>query len=93
MDAFLANDMVRRIGATLGVLGSVALAFFYILVPMLAVPGLARYGFYGAWFVLVFLSLRWWRNHPWRSLAVPVVGLVAALAVLWFGGEYLGWAP
>lgn len=93
MDAFLKNETVRRIAATLGVAGSVALAYYYVLAPMLTVPGLARYAFYGAWIVLVILSLRWWRRHPWRSLAVPIVGLVAALAALWFGGEYLGWAP
>ena len=93
MDAFLANETVRRIAATVGVIGSVALAYYYVLYPMLTVPGLARYVFYGAWIVLVVLSIKWWRSHPWRSLAVPVVGLVAALAVLWFGGEYLGWAP
>ncbi|HEY8238906.1 MAG TPA: hypothetical protein VIF63_05675 [Candidatus Limnocylindrales bacterium] len=93
MTSFLANETVRRIAATLGVLGSLALAYLYILYPLLTVPGLARYGFYGAWIVLVVLSLMWWRRHPWRALAVPVVGLVAVLAALWFGGEYLGWAP
>ena len=93
MASLVANETVRRIGATLGVLGSLALAYFYILFPMLTVPGLARYGFYAAWVVLVVLSLKWWRAHPWRSLAVPVVALVVVLPVLWFGGEYLGWAP
>jgi urea transporter len=93
MDQSLGNERASRIAATLGVAGSVALAYFYVLVPLLTVPGLARYGFYGAWIVLVALSLKWWRRHPWRSLAVPVVGLIAVLVALWVGGEYLGWAP
>ncbi len=93
MGSFVANETVRRIAATFGVLASVALAYFYILYPLLTVPGLARYGFYVAWIVLVVLSIKWWRHHPWRAFAVPVVGLVAVLVALWLGGEYLGWAP
>jgi hypothetical protein len=93
MDALVGNEMVRRVAATLGVVGSIALAFFYILVPALTVPEPTMYGFYLAWVVLVVLSLRWWRPQPWRSFAVPIVGLVAVLAVLWFGNSYLGWAP
>ena len=93
MASLVTNETMRRIAATLGVLGSLALAYFYILFPMLTVPGLARYGFYVAWIVLVGLSLKWWRSHPWRALAVPVVALIVVLPVLWFGGEYLGWAP
>ena len=92
MPSFLANETVRRIAATVGVLGSLALAYFYILYPLLTVPGIARYGFYGAWIVLVVLSLRWWRHQPWRAFAVPVVGLVAVLAALWLGYSYLGWS-
>jgi hypothetical protein len=93
MDAFLANEPVRRAAASIGVLGSVALAFFYVLVPALTVPFPAAYGFFVAWAVPLVLSLRWWGSHPWGAFAVPVIGLPIALAVLWFGGEYLGWAP
>ena len=93
MQEMAAHEGARRIGATLGVIGTLALAYYYILVPLLTVPSPANYGFYGAWLVLLGLSIAWWRRHPWRSLAVPIVGLVAALAVLWFGSTYLGWAP
>ena len=93
MQAFTANEPVRRVAASLGVLGSLALAFHYILLPALTVPAPAMYGFFAAWFVLVGLSVKWWRKQPWRSFAVPVVGLIAVLAVLWFGTGYLGWAP
>ncbi len=84
---------VRRIAATIGVAGSVALAYLYVLVPLLIVPGLARYAFYLAWVVLVVLSLRWWRSHPWRSFAVPIIGLVVVVPALWLGNAYLGWVP
>ena len=93
MDSLLQNESARRVAATLGVVGSVALAYYYILAPMLTVPSPAKYGFYAAWFVLVGLSIAWWRRHPWRSFSVPIVGLIVALVVLWLGGEYLGWAP
>lgn len=93
METLLGNPILQRVAASLGVAGSVALAFFYVLVPALSVPVPATYGFYAAWVALVVLSLRWWGGHPWRAFAVPVVGLVAVLVALWFGGEYLGWAP
>jgi hypothetical protein len=92
MDSLLRNETARRVAATLGVVGSIALGYQYILVPLLTVPSPAKYGFYAAWLVLVGLSIAWWRRHPWRSFGTPIVGFIAAAAVLWFGGEYLGWA-
>jgi hypothetical protein len=91
MDSFRDSRAVQRVAATLGVVGTIALGFFYVLVPALTVPKPAMYAFDAAWLVLVVLSLYWWSPHPWRALAVPVAGLVAVLAVLWLGGEYLGW--
>jgi len=93
MDPLLRNENVRRGAATLGVAGSVALAYVYVLIPLLTVPTPASYAFYVAWLVLVGVSIAWWRRHPWRSFSVPIVGLFSAIAALWFGGEYLGWAP
>ena len=46
MPAFTANEPVRRVAASLGVLGSLALAFHYILLPALTVPAPAMYGFF-----------------------------------------------
>ena len=83
----------RRVAATLGVVGSVALAHYYVLLPALTVPTPATYLFVGAWFVLVILALAWWRRHPWRSFAVPIIGFVAVIVALWFGTTYLGWRP
>ena len=93
MDAFLRGNTVRRVAASLGVVGSLVLAFSYWLVAALTVPAPAMYGLFAAAIVLVALSLVWWGKHPWRSFAVPVVGLVALIAVVWFGGAYLGWGP
>jgi hypothetical protein len=93
MEALAGHELARRVGATLGVVGSLALAFFYVLVPALTVPWPANYGFYVAWVGLVVLAIVWWRPYPWRSLAVPIVGLVAVLAALWLGNTYLGWGP
>ena len=93
MERIARHELARRVAATLGVVGSLALAYYYVLAALLTVPTPASYGFHAAWVVMVILSIAWWRGHPWRSFAVPIVGLVVGVAALWFGGEYLGWAP
>jgi len=39
------------------------------------VPSAANYGFFVVWFVLVSLTIAWWRQHPWRSFLVPIVSV------------------
>jgi hypothetical protein len=93
MEALARHEGARRVAATLGVVGSVALAYYYVLLPALTVPTPATYLFVAAWFVLVILAVAWWRRYPWRSFAVPIIGFVAVNAALWFGTTYLRWAP
>lgn len=91
MHVFLRDNRVRRVAASLGVAGSLVLAVGYWLMAYLAVPEPVMPGFLAAAIVLVGLSLVWWGKHPWRSFAVPIVGFVALIAIMWFGGAYLGW--
>ena len=93
MEVLARHEGTRRVAATLGVVASIALAYYYVLVPALTVPSPANYLFFAAWFVLVILAVAWWRRYPWRSFAVPIIGFVAVIAALWFGTTYLGWAP
>lgn len=91
MDAVLGNRTVQRVAATLGVIGSLALAFFYVLLPMLVVPYPVVYGFWIAWGALVILALAWWARHPWRSFAVPIVGLMLGIGAIELGSRLFGW--
>lgn len=91
MESRLRDERIRTVGATVGVVGALALAYQYLLIPALTVPYPAAYAFHIAWGVLVVLSIWWWRRHPWRSFLVPIVGLLVVMPILWFGGAYLGW--
>ena len=82
-----------RIVATLGVLGTLALAYVYVLIPMLVVPAPFVYAYVAVWVVLVVASIAWWRRHPWRAFAIPFVGLVVGLVTIELGKSFLGWAP
>ena len=87
------GPMVARLAGTAGILGQLAAAFVFVLIPGLAVPSPANYVFFAAWFVLVGLTIAWWRHHPWRSFLVPIVSVPVALVVLEIGSRALGWAP
>ena len=86
----------RRLAHLVGALGIVvqlASAYWYLLYPLLVVPSPANYLFFATWFVLVGLTVAWWRHHPIRSLLVPVVSVPAVVCALWVGTTFLGWAP
>ena len=93
MSAMTEHRVVDRVLATVGVVGTIALAYVYVLMPMLVVPSPFVYGFVAAWVVMVVASLAWWRRHPYRVFAIPFVGLVAGLAAIQVGSSLLGWAP
>jgi hypothetical protein len=87
------SDRARRIAATVGVLGQVASAYWFVLYPLLTVPSPASYLFFGSWIVLVGVALAWWRRHPWRSFMLPLVSVPIAVLILEFGKQSLGWLP
>ena len=67
--------------------------YWYLLYPLLVVPSPASYLFFAAWFVLMGLTVAWWRHHPIRSFLVPIVSVPAAVLALWIGTTFLNWAP
>jgi hypothetical protein len=93
MDTVINNRTVAGMAGIAGIAGQLASAYFFLLVPGLAVPSPANYVFFGAWFVLVGLTIAWWRHHPWRSFLVPIVSVPVAILVLEIGTQALGWAP
>ena len=84
--------LAHLVGA-LGIVGQLASAYWYLLYPLLVVPSPANYLFFAAWFVLVGLTVAWWRHHPIRSFFVPVVSVPVVVSALWIGTTFLGWAP
>ena len=76
-----------------GIVGQMASAYWYLLYPLLVVPSPASYLFFAAWFILVGLTIAWWRDHPLRSFFVPVVSVPVAIILQWVGTTYLAWAP
>jgi hypothetical protein len=93
MSAMAEPRLRERVAATVGVIGTVALAYVYVLMPMLVVPAPFTYAYVAAWFVMVGLSVAWWRRHPWRAFAIPFIGLIAGLVTIQLGSTFLGWAP
>jgi len=84
---------LAHVAGALGIAGQVASAYWYLLYPLLAVPTPASYAFFAAWFVLVGLTVAWWRHHPIRSFFVPIGSVPAVVFALWIGTSFLGWAP
>jgi hypothetical protein len=41
--------------------------------------------------IVLVLSIRWLRDHPWRSAIVPLLGMVLAGVARVLGEQYLGW--
>ncbi|HZI98392.1 MAG TPA: hypothetical protein VFD41_12785 [Actinomycetales bacterium] len=61
------------------------------LVSGLVVPGAFIVALLVFWVAQVVVGVRLvGRRSPW-VVAVPVVGFLTWLALLWFGGEILGW--
>ena len=45
------------------------------------------------WLGLFVLAIYWFRAHPMRVLALPVVAVVIWFATMYAGEQYLGWTP
>jgi hypothetical protein len=81
------------LAGAVGIVGQLASAYWYLLYPLLVVPTPASYAFFVVWFVLVGLTVAWWRRHPIRSFLVPIVSVPIAIVALAIGTTFLGWAP
>lgn len=57
-----------------------------LVAPLWAVVGLIL-----LWIALVVIGIRWFRRHPLRVLALPVIAVVIWFSVLTLGERLLGW--
>ncbi len=77
-------------------LGLVALALqlvvgYFVLASGLVAPLWAVLMLVVVWVVASIVGWRIWRSHPAVAVAVPVVTALIWLAVIFAGGQFLGW--
>lgn len=89
----IGNSTLAHVAGAAGIVGQIAAAYWFLLLPGLVVPSPENYLFFVAWAVLLVLAIAWWRRHPWRSALVPIVSVPVVLLVLELGQRLLGWAP
>jgi hypothetical protein len=85
------HPRIARVAGVVGILVHLAGAIVYLVYPGLIVAFPVPLLYYGAWAIVLVLSIRWLGRHPWRSLVVPIVGVALAYATLLLGGQFLGW--
>ena len=85
------NPSLAKAAGALGLVGHLAAAILYILVPGLIVPVPAFYAFLAAWLIILVVTIWWLRSHPWRSAGLPVAGAAVVSIALILGRDNLGW--
>jgi len=85
------NRSLAKAAGAFGLIGHIAAAILYILVPGLIVPVPAFYAFLAAWLIVLGATIWWLRIHPWRSAVVPIVGAAVVSIALILGRDNLGW--
>jgi len=88
---------VRRIArvavGVAAVIAQIALAFYYVGLPILVVPGSAIYMLWLLWAVevvaVIWLAIR----HTWFAPFVPVASFIAMMLIYEYGNANLGWGP
>lgn len=85
------NSTVGKAIGVLALVGHLAAALLYIVLPGLVVPYPALYAFQAAWVIVLALAIWWLRGHPWRSAVLVVAGAVVVSVVRVLGEQYLGW--
>jgi hypothetical protein len=87
------HQLARVAVGVLAVLAQVGLGFYYVLLPILMVPGSWVYILWLIWavemVVVIWLAIR----HTWFALLVPILSLVAVLLIYEYGDANLGWGP
>jgi hypothetical protein len=86
---------VRRIArvavGVAAVIAQVALAFYYVGLPILVVPGSAIYMLWLLWAVevvaVIWLAIR----HTWFAPLVPVASFITMMLIYEYGNANLGW--
>ena len=78
------------IAAGLALAALAVIGVFYVSAGLVA-PLWAVIGLVIIWVALVGLGIFWFRRHPFRVLALPVVAVVVWFAVITLGEQLLGW--
>ena len=84
------SSVLPSLAAAAAVVAHLAVGYVY-LVSGLVAPAWAVITLLVWWGLLAAGGVVLWRRRSYLVLLVPVVGLVTWIAVLWFGGEMLGW--
>ena len=93
MQSIIESRSWAQIVAALAILGHLAAAMTYVLVPMLIGPPAVTYALGAAWIVLLGLAIYWFRGHPWRTVVVLAIGYAVVQVFVIVGDRYLGWNP
>ncbi len=72
-------------------MAALAVIGFFYLASGLVAPLWAVVGLMIIWVGLVVVGIRWFRSHPWRVPALPVVAVLVWWGVLTLGERLLGW--
>jgi hypothetical protein len=80
------------VAAVVAALLHLVCGWFYLASGLVA-PGWAVLSLLVWWLVLAVVGVRLALRRSYWVLAVPVVAAVTWFAVMWFGGEVLGWTP
>jgi hypothetical protein len=78
------------VAAGLAMAALAVIGFFYLSSGLIA-PLWAVIVLLVIWVGLVVLGVVWFRTHPWRVLALPVVAVAIWYAVITLGERLLGW--
>jgi hypothetical protein len=87
------RHLVRVVVGVVAVFAQLALAFYYVVLSILAVPDPWWRVLWVAWaaemVAVIWLAIR----HTWFAPLVPAVSLVAVLLLFGYGEANLGWGP
>lgn len=85
------TTVVQKVGRALGLLLMLVVGWFYVVSGLVA-PLWAVIGLLIVWGVVLVLGLREWNTRPLWILAAPFALMVFWAAVIWAGGQFLGWS-
>jgi len=89
--SIIENRSVARAAGIVGVLGHLVAVIVYIVLPGLEVPYPALFVFEAAWVIVLIVSIYSLRDHPWRSVIVPLLGGRRTIKKKILGEHYLDW--
>lgn len=85
-----AHIVAQRVAASVGVVGMLAVAPFYIASGLVA-PLWAILLLWLFWLALAVLAVRWFRTRPWVVLVLPLVAAGVWWLTLTLGERLLDW--